>query len=371
MYFKESIFTLSLTLLLTGCGGGGASSSTETADSNQINTPATSVQAKKTAIHQGQVKDSQTGRGVADVNVTIGNASTLTDKNGYYTLSSLAASQDAVVTFQKRGYLLGSTHIQLQSSEEKDTLPNYLEYAISPYEYQVNIPSTKEVKSTHIYLNASTYNDAAGNAFEGTVSVKLTILDPEKKGFLSAFPGLFKGIDTNGVTKQFQSFGLITLLCKDTHGNALMLKEGETATLRFISVSLKEKPETLPLWYYDDAQGLWVEEGYGQLQDDGSYLGEISHFGTWSLNKPLEEEAGIYRGRIVDEEGSPISHVRLQAMGTNWTSNDLSTDEDGIFEIEVIPGSSFQLTAYDYKNKFGASYNGVIPAIASGDVVEN
>jgi hypothetical protein len=61
----------------------------------------------------------------------------------------------------------------------------------------------------------------------------------------------------------------------------------------------------------------------------------------------------------------------LQALGTNWASSDLSTDNDGFFEIKVIPGSAFRLTAYNYKEKFGASYNGLIPAIASGDVVEN
>jgi len=57
-------------------------------------------------------------------------------------------------------------------------------------------------------------------------------------------------------------------------------------------------------------------------------------------------------------------------LGTNWISSDLSTDENGLFELEVIPGSSFTLAAYDYKNMFGANYNGIIAAVASGDVIE-
>ena len=384
MYIKQSIFVLSIAALLTGCGGGGA---TGTASSEVVQTTPqqtgnatattetasnTSPTAKKvTAIHQGQVKESTTGKGIANVKVRIGDASTVTDENGYYTLSSLDASEDAVVTFEKEGYLEGSRHIQLKSFSEENNTSNYLEYAMYTYDYQYSTKSTKEIRSPRIHLNASAYADMKGNPVDGNISVKLTILDPNEKEFLTAFPGEFKGIDSNGVTEQFKSFGLISFFIEDMQGNALTLQEGETATLRFISVSLKEKPDTLPLWYYDYEQGVWLEDGYAQLQDDGSYKGEISHFGTWSLNKPLEEEAGIYRGRIVNEDGSPMSDVRLQAIGTNWISSDLSTDEDGFFEIKVIPGSSFKLTAYDYKDKFGASYNGTIAAIASGDVVDD
>jgi len=51
-----------------------------------------------------------------------------------------------------------------------------------------------------------------------------------------------------------------------------------------------------------------------------------------------------------------MSNIRLHAIGDNWISYDLSTDENGLFEIEVIPGESFQLSAYNYKDKYGATY---------------
>jgi hypothetical protein len=181
---------------------------------------------------------------------------------------------------------------------------------------------------------------------------------------------MFNGINSNGETEQFESYGLITLLLEDTNGNRVDLIEGETATLTFTAVSLKEKPDTLPLWYYDYEQGIWFEEGYAQLQDDGSYKGEVSHLGTWSINKPLENDPGIYRARIVYADGTPAKNVRIKAIGKNWISQDLSTDEEGVFEINVIPDSSFMLTAYDYKNKYGAKYSSTLPAVASGDVVE-
>ena len=89
------------------------------------------------------------------------------------------------------------------------------------------------------------------------------------------------------------------------------------------------------------------------------------------MSQPIEEGVGIYRGRIINEDGTPASDVRVHALGNNWISSDLTTDENGLFEIEVIPGSSFQLVAYNYKDKYSATYSGIISAIASGEIVED
>jgi len=388
MYIKQSIYVLSIAALLTGCGGGGSSSvpsettssletsnnTTQDASNNTTQTdPGSSAPAAKlTAIHSGQVKDSATGTGIAGVTVSIGSVTTVTDEQGYYTLPSLEASEDAVVTFEKEGYLEGSRHIQLKASSNENNPSNYLEYSMYTYKYQWDYNSSEEIEGAHIMIDASvSYSDLHGSLYTGTINASLVYFDITTDQGKAAFPGQFQGIDSNGETVQFDTYGLINFEVKDSSGNPLSLAEGETATLRFDKVSSLEKPDTLPLWYYDYEQGVWFEEGYARLQEDGTYKGEISHFGTWSVNRPLEEEAGIYRGRIISEDGSPMDNVRLQAIGTNWVSSDLSTDENGVFEIQVIPGSTFRLTAYDYKNKFGASYNGIIAAIASGDVVDD
>jgi len=88
------------------------------------------------------------------------------------------------------------------------------------------------------------------------------------------------------------------------------------------------------------------------------------------LNRPIEDDPGIYRGHITYTDGTPAQDVRIYALGDNWSSNDLSTDEDGIFELEVISESSFHLKAYNYKDKYDAYYNGTIAAIVSGEIVE-
>ncbi len=322
------------------------------------------------AMQQGQIKDSISGAGLVDVTVTIAGCSTKTDANGFYTLNNIVVNDKAVVNFEKEGYLLGSTKIQIKElSGDNTTSPNYLEYAIDTYDFQWSYDSQTRAVGGHIDIPASTYTDTAGDLYSGMVSASLELLDVTTDEGKRVFPGSFEGQNKNGEMQQFVSHGLISLSFKDTNGNTLNLAEGTIATLTFDAVASMDGTNIIPLWYYDYLQGLWIEEGYAELQANGTYRGEISHPGTWSLNQPIENAPGIYRGRIIYTDGTPAQDVRIHAVGNNWIATDLSTDANGIFEIKVIPGNIFQLTAYNYKDKYEAKHNTTISAIASGEIV--
>ncbi len=383
-HIKQSILILSFATLVVGCGGGssttstGATASTSTA-TTAATTAATTTAATTTAatttaakaIQEGQVKDSATGKGVEGVKVSIGESTTTTDADGFYALSNLTADEEVVINFEKEGYLLGSTQIQIKSLSEDDTTsPNYLEYSMDTYDHQWSYDVQTEASGTNINIPANAYTDTVGESYDGNVTTKLEILDIATDEGKTLFPGTFEGKNINGETVQFSSYGLISIEPKDTSGNTLNFTDNSIITLTFNSVASLDE-QSVPMWYYNYDQGMWIEEGYAERQEDGTYRGEISHPGTWSLSKPLEDAPGIYRGRIVLTDGTPAQDIRIYAVGNNWSSSDLSTDEDGIFEIEVVPGDSFQLVAYNYKDKYGAKYNGTISAIASGEIVED
>jgi len=323
------------------------------------------------AMQQGQIKDSISGAGLVDVTVTIAGCSTKTDAEGYYTLSDIVVNDEAVVNFEKEGYLLGSTKIQVRELFGDDTTStNYLEYVIDAYDYQWSYDSQTRRTGAHIDIPASICTDTAGDIYTGTISATLEIQDITTDIGKKLFPGSFEGISMDNGMQHFVSYGLVSLLLKDANGNPLNFSEGTTATLTFDAVSSMDGTNLIPLWYYNYNQGLWIEDGFAEKNTDGTYSGDISRPGTWSINKPIESDPGIYRGRISNEDGTPATDVRINAIGDNWISSDLSTDEDGVFEIKVIPGEIFKLNAYHYKDKYEAIYNGSIPAINSGEIVE-
>jgi len=328
------------------------------------------------AALEGILKDSATGVVLANVEVSVGGCTTTTNEQGFYTLSNLTANEETTVNFDKEGYFLGSTQIQLKSlSGDNTTSPNYLEYSMSVYSDAWDNGRVWTYESQNGATGGAVevpagaiHTDASGTVYNGTVSARWVFKDTMTAEGRDAFPGSFKGINTNGVLVPFVSYGLTSLELENESGVSLSVSEHITLVLPSVTGTTED---ILPLWYYDYNQGLWVEEGYAERQADGTYRADISHPGTWSLSQAIKEEVGIYRGHIVDEDGSPMSDVRLHAVGENWISSDLSTDEDGMFEIKVIPGNSFQLKAYNYKDKYGAVYNGTIQAIASGEIMED
>lgn len=222
-----------------------------------------------------------------------------------------------------------------------------------------------------ILIPTDVYADISGNAYRGTVTAGLKILDVTTEEGKALFPGTFEGKNANGETVLFSSYGLISLSLKDGAGNALYLADGATATLTFDAVTSLAEQNIIPLWYYDYSQGTWIEEGYAELQSDGTYQGNISHAGTWSLNMPVETSPGTYRGRIVYSDGITVKDARVALIGPNWTRSDLSTDADGLFEVTVVPGDDFKIVAYNYKWKYEAAHANILPAVASGEIVED
>ena len=379
---KKSLLTLLVaTAFLTGC----QENTSLTNESVEVDSSTTSYsqfdsdpEATLVAKFEGQVKDSVTGVGIANVQVSVGDAITTTDELGHYALLDVNTTVRAVVNFEHQSYFHNSTLIQAdQFSEGTDQVSsNYLEYELATNEQQEPYDSQASIvlnltNSASITLPAAVYNDPSGNGYIDEIIPDVAYLDPTTDSGKATFPGVFEGKDSSGNIVLFGSHGLITATLKDVNGDTLSLSEGATATLTFPTIASLKEENIVPLWYYDYNLGLWIEEGYAELQSDGTYKGEVSHLGTWGLNMPLEATPGIYRGRIVYIDEIAVKDARVIAIGPNWVRNDLSTDADGMFEIGVLPGDDFQLVAYNYKWNYEAKSNSVIPAIASGDTVED
>jgi len=308
---------------------------------------------------------------IANAKIEIGGCLTTTDENGWYSLKNIAENERAVVTITAKGYYKNSRIIYLKQNVNGTDVPspNYLAFPLDAYDAHLSYDSQvdKDIlieKDARIVLPAGIYMDSKGDEYTGMVEADLAYEDIFTSKGRFEFLGAYEGIDANGDKKLFTSYGMLIVDLKDGKGDSLQIT-GEI-TVFFPTISQIDA-ETIPLWYYDYDKGIWIEEGYATRQSDGSYRGEISHVGAWSLNMPVETASGIYKGKIMYEDGSPARGIRIQARGENWISTDLTTDEEGRFEIEVVPNSDFKIRAYDYVEKFEAVFKDTISGIASGD----
>jgi hypothetical protein len=370
------------TLLIQGCGGGEGLDGETSAQAlqplfqeEQISETVITVCQSGPAIQEGQILDSTSKLPLQGVAVTLDGCTATTDENGNYILSNIPEKSRAVVNFEYEGYYKNSAVIAVEQYSKGTTSlsPNHLVYELDTYDKTESFDSAVE-KTVEAQTGAfarfynDSYSKASGELYTGSVSVSLAYENTYTDHGKLAFPGEYKGKDSAGNIVPLTSYGYMAVEIEDNQQNALSLNTA--GVVNFPAVA-ELTASSVALWYYNYGTGLWIEEGAAARQSDGSYAAQISHSGTWSLSTASTELPGIYRAKMVYENGNPVKDARVSAIGSNWIQTDLSTDTDGIFEIKVIPGKEFTLSSYNYKWKWAAESSIVVSPIASGEIIED
>lgn len=100
-------------------------------------------------------------------------------------------------------------------------------------------------------------------------------------------PGDLRGISTDGSLKTLTTYGMAAVELTGALGELLQIAPGQKASLTMpIPVAiLSNAPATIPLWSFDEAKGLWKEEGQA-IKTGSNYVGDVSHFSFWNCDVP-------------------------------------------------------------------------------------
>jgi photosystem II stability/assembly factor-like uncharacterized protein len=290
---------------------------------------------------------SRYGAKLQGVKVSIGTLNIETDGKGSYQLGNVPKGERVLVTFKKAGYVstqkvtkvfAGKTttlHAKLVTVSVEKTIPSNTGGTVSTYGAEVVIPS-------------NAFEDEAGNPFSGEASVKATYFDPTKSDFTELFPGQFMGIPESGSQEvPIESFGFIDVGASSGTQD-LKLREGKQATITLpLPEAIQSRaPETIPLWYYNENTGQWMEEG-SATKVGNTYVGNVSHFSSW--NADCLYQSATITGRVVDQDGNPLDQVRVTAIGQDYTGALVDyTRQGGRFSIEVKPNSTVEMLTIFY-----------------------
>ena len=102
-------------------------------------------------------------------------------------------------------------------------------------------------------------------------------------------PGMLYAENENGAERMLQTLGMLAVELRGSGGEDLNLAEGSTSEIKVpVDASLMSiAPNTIPLWYFDEVNGYWKEEGQATLQGN-MYVGTVSHFSFWNCDIPTE-----------------------------------------------------------------------------------
>lgn len=139
-----------------------------------------------------------------------------------------------------------------------------------------------------------------GSDYNGTVDISVVYLSPtESPAMEPLMPGAdLMAIANDGDTVPLISYGMVNVEMSDEDGNPLQLKDGCEAYLKYPAPKGFTSHDTIPLWYFNEESGLWVEEGYSTRQGD-EYVGSVRHFTWWNCDIKLENGARL-RCRLIN-----------------------------------------------------------------------
>jgi hypothetical protein len=188
---------------------------------------------------------------------------------------------------------------------------------------------------------------AAGNApYSGNVHVFSAYLDPTNESTGNRMPGDLRGISAAGKETGLQSFGMMAVELEGDGGEKLQIAPGKKATLtmNLLSAQQASAPATIPLWYFNDTTGKWIEQGTAS-RSGNSYVGQVGHFSFWNCDAPC----GVvyFKLHVNDQHGDPVAFANLVFESGSAGIRTGQADEAGNAQGWIVQGQTLQLKVKD------------------------
>lgn len=296
---------------------------------------------------QGKVIDNN-GDPVAGAQVSSGEAGTLSDADGIFRLDNIKlSSRFGFVKVVKEGYFTGSRSILAAAGSE-----SFVSIKLSPRtssgSFAASGGGTVDLQTgTSVSFGAaSVVNEATGAAYGGTVHVYASFLDPTIADAAQRMPGDLRGIAGDGKETVLQSFGMMVVELEGDGGEKLQIADGKKAsiTMKIPDALMATAPSTIPLWYFNDTTGRWVEQGLARRVGN-QYVGETAHFTWWNCDAPMG--AVSFKVHLQDGHGNPLSFTNLRITSPTMGVRGGYTDADGNASGLIPKGQQLTMEAVD------------------------
>lgn len=309
--YSPKIFTVFLlSVLFTAVTFTGCKKNTDISATDTGNPPDLTTKVRSSV--SGFVTD-ENDQAVNLATVQVGTATVSTDKYGYFEAKNVDVVKDAaVVTVIKSGYFKG---IKTYMAEEGKA--SFFRIKLIP---KTNAGTVNAVAGGAVTLANglsitlpanSVVNATTNSAYTGTVNVAAYWLNPIAADLPGIMPGDLRGINADGNIQLLTTYGMAAIELTGSGGELLQIATGKKATLSLpIPSSLvSSAPATIPLWYFDEAKGLWKEEG-SATKTGSNYVGEVSHFSFWNCDVAVNYVQ--FNCTVVNSNNQPLSNILVK-----------------------------------------------------------
>lgn len=314
--FYAILCTLILTVLLISCKKDNARENIE------VTPIIPDFTEKVNAEISGFIVD-ENNKPVFNIEVTAGNKTTTTDEYGFFHITGAAVPEIAgFIKASKAGYFPG-----YKTFLAEDGRKTFINMKLLPRNNPGSIDAAaggaldlpggaKLTLPSNAVVVASSQAPYAGN-----IHVYTKLIDPSDiEAVQMQSPGDARGIDDENHLKLLNTYSMLATELRSGTGELLQIAPGKQATITMpVPPSLSSSaPATIALWSFDEANGLWKQEGTA-TKNGNSYTGTVSHFSFWSgaVDIPLVQ----FSARIVNAELQPIANAAVGIRGAGEAFN--------------------------------------------------
>ncbi|MCX8064927.1 MAG: carboxypeptidase regulatory-like domain-containing protein [Candidatus Hydrogenedentes bacterium] len=279
-----------------------------------------------------------------------------TDQTGLYIMENIPKG-NYVLSATKEGYAPYSIEVTVG-----DILPVTVNIILVK---QIKVQEVPDIENgavvtdpdgNGIVIPPNSVFDEAGNPVTGPVDVYITPLDFNEPNDILAFPGGFQGISTSkqGERVDLESYALADFTLKQGDKEVKLDTTAKADNPAEITLDLPDDSplnagDKVPLWYFDEELGVWIESGEGTVYDDNGdkyYKAPVQHLTWWNCDAPITDKTCI-QGYVKDKQGKPVVGAVVKAIGYSYNGVTTTyTDITGFFCVDVKGNSTVIIEIY-------------------------
>ncbi len=284
------------------------------------------------------------GASLGGATVSTGGQTTTTNEEGYFVLAAVPEGS-TLVGFSADGFM-STFRVAEVTSTTATHYPDVTLLASSISEFASGTGALVDDGDGTVQFAADSFVNGAGTPYDGQVTVQVNALNANDPDFYGAFPGEYAGVREDGSEVILVSYGIMAVEMTSADKSPLMLADGTTAELNLTISDEKAAtaPATIPMWYFDENDGQWHEEGEATLNGN-TYTADVAHFTTWNWDVPITDICSI-TGFVQDELGRPVADARVVSQGIDAAiMAETFSGADGSFTVNALKNSETDVWA--------------------------
>ena len=306
---------------------------------------------------------SSNGNALAAAEIVIAGQTFKTDGFGKaaFTVQIPKSATHVVVVVKKDGFISQSMRIEAGQLEQLSANLLNVKQTVSIAKIEEAQVIQSVYQNAQITIPENAFVLPNGQPATGAVTVAFTPWDITAAD-LNAMPANGVARDAQGNIVNLISAGMITATFTNAAGQKLQLAAGKTADIQMdlpvASINNQKLlvGSSIPMWHFDEAKGLWIEEGVGQVVASLSSTtglavhATVSHFSTWNWDFKFENAGSVFvqcqsasvavpchiTAKVKLKDGSALTKVNsISAQGTtiinmpsegsiDWSAKDIT-----------------------------------------------